>query len=468
MEGEMSVSERQDGSRDVKSQRPLPSGPRGSLLMGSLREYNADPLAFMANTARQYGDFVPLRLGPIRGVLLSDPKQIESLLVQHHKSVHKSRGVHRLATLLGNGIFISEGDDWLHHRRLMQPAFHRASVDRYADVMARRISAALDRWATSEVIDVVVEMRRLALEIAAESLFGNDVSAAEASEIREAIEAAGAQLQTRVSSWLMFVPDWVPTPGNRRMNAAIARLDGIVYRIIAERRRHPTERVDLLSLLLSASNSPDGAMSDKELRDEGITLLVAGHETTALTLAWALYEIARHPDVDAALDEEVKRVLGSDRAPTPEDFPNLSVTSNIVNETLRLYPAGYLTAREAIEDIEIDGHVIRKGSLVLMSQWEQQRDASVFDDADEFRPDRWSARLQKELARGDFFPFGMGPRMCIGGSFANLELMLAIAMIRQRYRLQTTSAEIPRPVPIVTLNPDRPISLRLTSAQTAK
>lgn len=463
MYGEMSVSQRQDGSRHVKAQRPHRSGPRGSLLMGSMRDYNADPLAFMADTARRYGDFVPLRLGPIRGVLLSDPKHIESLLVEHHKSVHKSRGVHRLATLLGNGIFISEGDSWLHHRRLMQPAFHKASVDRYAEVMVRRVSAALDRWTAREVIDVVVEMRRMALEIAAESLFGNDVSEAEANEIREAIEAASAQLQTRVSSYLMFLPDWVPTPGNRRMNAAIKRLDRIVYRIIAERRRQPTERVDLLSLLLAASNGPDGAMSDRELRDEVITLLVAGHETTALTLAWALYEVARHTDVDAALDEEVRRVLDADRAPSPADLPNLPVTSNIVNETLRLYPAGYLTAREAIEDIEIDGHVIRKGSLVLMSQWEQQRDASVFSDAGEFRPDRWSAGLQKELARGDFFPFGMGPRMCIGGSFANLELMLAIPMIRQRYRLQTTSAEAPRPVPILTLNPDRPISLRLTS-----
>jgi cytochrome P450 len=442
------------------------SGPRGSWLFGNMPAYNADPLAFMADTARRYGDFVPLRLGPIRGVLLSNPKHIESVLVEHPRSFHKSRGVHRLSTLLGNGIFIAEGEEWLEHRRLMQPAFTKNAVNRYSEVMVRRTVAALDRWADKTDIDVVLEARRLALEIAAECLFGNDVSEAEADEIRHAIEDAGVQLQTRVSSFKMFIPDWVPTAGNRRMNAGIRRLDQIVYRIIEQRRRQPTDRSDLLALLLAASDGDGsgGRMTDRELRDEVITLLVAGHETTALTLAWALFEIARHAGVDAALAAEVEQVIGGQRAPTHEDLPNLPVTLSIVNETLRLYPAGYLTARECIEDVEIGGHRISKGTLVLMSQWEQQRDPTVFEDADEFRPDRWSGGLHKELERGDFFPFGMGPRMCIGGSFANLELMLLVPMIRQRFRLQPTSTDQPRPVPIVTLNPDRPIRLRLAQA----
>jgi cytochrome P450 len=430
--------------------------------MGNMPEYNADPLAFMTRAAREYGDFVPLRLGPIRGVLLSNPKDIESVLVEHQRSFHKSRGVHRLSTLLGNGIFIAEGDQWLAHRRLMQPAFTKNAVNRYAEVMVRRTASALDRWAAKSEIDVVLESRRLALEIAAECLFGDDVSEAEATEIRNAIEDAGVQLQTRVSSFKMFIPDWVPTSGNRRMNAGIKRLDQIVYRIIEQRRRQPTDQADLLALLLGATDGEGGArLTDQELRDEVITLLVAGHETTALTLAWAVFEICRHPEVDAALAAEVEHVMGKERAPTHEDLPNLPYTHSIVNETLRLYPAGYLTARECIEDVKIGGHRITKGTLVLMSQWEQQRDPAVFEDANEFRPERWSGGLQKELARGDFFPFGMGPRMCIGGSFANLELMLLIPMIRQRFQLQPTSNDQPRPVPIVTLNPDRPIRLRL-------
>lgn len=426
-----------------------------------MREYNADPLGFTANISREYGDIVPLRFGPVRAVMLSDPAAIESVLVEHHSSFRKARGVRRLRTLLGNGIVLSEGDYWLRHRRLMQPAFHRASVGRYAEAMVRRTSAALDRWAAADVVDVVPEARRLTLEIAVETLFGNEVSQGEAREIGAALEIAGAQLQTRVSSLLMFVPDWLPTLGNRRMNAAIARIDRLVYRIIGERHHAPADRQDLLALLLAQSDADGGGLTDRELRDEVITLLVAGHETTALTLSWALYELARHPEADAALDSELARVLGGDRLPDLDDVSNLRVTANIVAETLRLFPAGYVTAREAKVDIDVRGYPIKKGTLVLMSQWEQQRDPQAFDEPEVFKPERWDGTSDKHLARGDYFPFGMGPRQCMGMAFANLELVLALATIRRRYRLEPTSHDEARPVPIVALNPDRPIRLRL-------
>lgn len=441
-----------------------PKGPRGSWLMGNLADYNADPLAFMADTVRRYGDFVPLRLGPIRAVLLSDPKAIESVLVEQNKSFRKARGVRRLATLLGNSIFLSDGASWLRHRRLMQPAFHRASVDRYADVMVERISAALERWASIDVLDVVPETHRLALEIATQTLFGSDVSEVEAREIGHAMEATAAHLQTRVSSLLMFLPDWVPTPGNRRMNAAIGRIDKLVFRVIEERRRSNEPHDDLLGLLLTESERADGGLTDQELRDEVVTLLVAGHETTAVTLAWAMYEIARHPSVAVALREEAIAVLGPDRPPTSSDVPNLSVTGAIVNETLRLYPAGYLTAREAVADVMIGGNTLKKGTLVLMSQWEQHREPASFLDPQLFRPGRWYGGFAADLKRGEFFPFGLGPRMCIGASFANLELTLGLPMIGRRFDLAASSPAELKPVPKITLNPDRPIRLRLRSA----
>ena len=306
--------------------RTMPAGPPGGPFFGNMPEYNADPLAFMTRAAREYGDFVPLRLGPIRGVLLSNPKDVESVLVEHARSFHKSRGLHRLSTLLGNGIFISEDNYWLRHRRSMQPAFSKSSVERYEGTMVRRAQSALQRWAGRDAIDVVLEARRLTLEIAAESLFGNDISEAEAIEIREAVEVAGTQLQTRVSSFKMFIPDWVPTPGNVRMNAGIRRLDEIVYGIIEQRRRQPTDANDVLSLLLVASDGDDGAWTDRELRDEVVTLLLAGHETTALTLAWALFEVARHPDVDRALANEVVQALGPTRPPSHMDMAALTVT----------------------------------------------------------------------------------------------------------------------------------------------
>ena len=439
---------------------PVPAGPRGTRLLGSMSSYNADPLAFMTDTARRYGDFVPLRFGPIRAVLLSDPRDIESVLVEHPKSFHKSRGTHRLATLLGNGIFLSEGDYWLRHRRLMQPAFHRAAVERYGEIMMRRISEALERWASLDTLDVVRETRRLALEIATETLFGNDVSEQEAQAIGSAIEVAAAQLQTRVSSLKMYVPDWVPSAGNRRMNAAIDEIDRLVYRIINDRRGRSGERDDLLALLLAESDREGGGMTDRELRDEVVTLLVAGHETTALTLAWAMYEIAGHPEVGDALRTEVDEVLGG-RPATATDIHRLPVAASVVSETLRLYPAAYLTARQAIEDVEIGGRPIKRRTLVLLCQWEQHRDQATFEDPAVFRPDRWRDGLLKELDRGAYFPFGLGPRMCIGMSFANLELMLALPMIHQRYRFELTSTDEPRPVPIVALNPDRPIRLRM-------
>ena len=441
-----------------------PPGPRGSWLIGSMADYNADPLAFVSSTVREYGDFVPLRLGPIRALLLSDPNAIESVLVEHNKSFRKSAGVRRLATLLGNGIFLSEGAPWLRHRRLMQPALNRASVDLHAETMVERIAAALDRWATTDVIDVVPETHRLALEIATQTLFGADVTEIEAREIGQAMEVASAQLQTRVSSLLMFLPDWVPTPGNRRMNAAIARLDKLVFRVIDDRRRSNEQRDDLLGLLLAESGRAETAMTDRELRDEVITLLVAGHETTAITLAWAMYEIARHPLVGAELREEAIVVLGPDRSPTPSDLHSLPVTGGIVNEILRLYPAGYLTAREAIADVAIAGHAVKKGTLVLLSQWEQHRDPTTFPDADVFRPDRWNGDLAGNLKRGEFFPFGLGPRMCIGASFANMELMLALPMIGRRFHMEASSPAEPKPVPKLTLNPDRPIRIRLRPA----
>jgi cytochrome P450 len=453
---------------DFAGTKPAPDGPRGSWLTGNMTAYNADPLAFVAGAVREFGDFVPLRLGPVRGVLLSDPKVVEAVLVEHHKSFRKSRGVRRLRSLLGNGLLLSDGADWLRHRRMMQPAFHRTAVDRHSEVMVKRISAALGRWESSDLLDVVPETHRLALEIATRTLFGADISEAEAREIGHALDVATVQLQTRVSSLKMFIPDWVPSPGNRRMNAAIERVDRLVLRIIDQRRRSEQGNDDLLGMLLAEEGRSEGRLTDRELRDEVVTLLVAGHETTALTLAWAMYEIARHPAVGVALRDEAISVLGAERTPTPADIPSLPVTASIVRETLRLYPAGYVTAREAIADVTVAGHTIKRGTLVLISQWEQHREPTVFADPATFRPERWLGSLSKELERGDYFPFGLGPRMCIGASFANLELMLAVPMIGRRFGLEPASPVEPKPIPKITLNPDQPIRLRLVPAQAAR
>jgi cytochrome P450 len=434
-----------------------PRRPGGGL-MGDLGAYNANPLAFMAQTAHEYGEVVPLRFGPLRAVLLTNPGAIEAVLIGQQRNFRKAAGVRRLRTLLGNGLLLSEGDFWLKQRRMMQPAFHRAAVARYGEVMVRRTQAMLDGWQPGAAIDAVDELRALTLGIAVEALFGTLVDEDEIRLVRSALATADAQLQTRVSSLLMYVPDWVPTPGNRRMNAAIARLDGVVGRIINARRERPDDADDLLSLLMAASD--EGArMSDRQLRDEALTLLVAGHETTALTLAWVLYLIASDPDVDEILRAELSTVLEG-RPPMVDDIQNLGFAQHVVWETTRLYPAGYVTVREALGDVDVDGHPIRRGTIVLLPQWVMHRDQRYFDDPGAFRPQRWADGLSDRLPRGAYFPFGMGPRQCIGAAFAMQEAVLVLAAIRQRFRLESVSTEKVSAIPTVALQPDRPIQLR--------
>jgi cytochrome P450 len=432
--------------------------PTGSRLMGDLSAYNADPLGFMANTARSYGEVVPLRFGPQRAVMLTDPTAIEVVLIRQHASFRKAAGVRRLRTLLGNGLVLSEGDFWLKQRRMMQPAFHRAAVARYGEVMQRRTQAMLDGWEAGATIDAVEQLRALTLGIAVESLFGAQISEDEIRLVGSALATADAQLQTRVSSLLMFLPDWVPTPGNRRMNRAIAQLDRLVGRIIEAGRERPDERDDLLSLLMRATD--DGAgMSDRQLRDEALTLLVAGHETTALTLAWALYLIARDAGADQILHAELSTILDG-RPSRVDDIERLTFTRHIVSETTRLYPVGYVTVREALRDVEVNGQPIRRGTVVILPQWVMHRDSRYFDEPEDFRPQRWAEGLGERLPRGAYFPFGMGPRQCIGAAFATQEAVLALASIRQRFRLELVSSDDIHAVPTVTLQPDRPIRLR--------
>jgi cytochrome P450 len=369
--------------------------------------------------------------------------------------------------VLGDGIFISEGEKWRRQRRLMQPAFSRQSIERYAEVMVRRTAAARDRWHAAGRIDAVTETRRLALEIAVESLFGTDISDREARHIGVGVHVSSAQFQRRVSGRLSFLLSWLPTPGTLRTMLAIRRLNNLVDRIIRERRQHPAERHDLLSLLEAAADPETGSMTDRELRDEINTLLLAGHETTGLTLTWTLYELARHPEVDAELAAEVAQVVGPERLPEAADLGRLEVAGSIIRESLRLYPPLPVLAREALVDVELRGHALKAGSRVRAHMERTQRDPRFFDQPDEFRPERWRDGRERAVVRGSYLPFGAGPRMCIGSTFATMELVLALATIRQRYRWQLLSDDPPQPVARVALNPDRPIPLRLVAAPVA-
>jgi len=436
----------------------VPPGPRARWLRGSLEEFGRDRLGFFTRCARDYGDVAAFRLGPRPCLLLSHPDLIEYVLLTASRNFTKHFAVRLNRLLLGNGLINSEGDFWLRQRRLAQPGFVRERVVLYADTMAAATERHVADWQDGQTRDLHAEMMRLTLEIVGLTLFGADV-AAETHDVSAALEVALTCYVARVQS-LLLLPEWLPTPNNRRLRQAVGRLDDILYRIIRQRRAGDRERDDLLSMLLRARDEGGGSMTDRQLRDEAMTLFLAGHETTALALTWAWYLLGRHPEVEAALLAELQAVLGG-RAPTAADLPRLRYTERLVCEVLRLYPPVYTIGREALADCEIGGYRVRAGTTVFLSQWVMHHDPRYFEDPDAFRPDRWADDLARRLPKYAYFPFGGGPRVCIGNSFATMEAVLVLAIIAQKFRLAPASAEPVRPRAFLTLRPERAVPMVL-------
>jgi cytochrome P450 len=434
-------------------------GPKGRLLSGLMGEYGDDPTGAMRRWRDDHGDFVPIRFGPFRAHVAFGPAEIEEVLVERAADFRKSFGTRMLIPLLGRGLLTAEGDEWLRHRRLASPAFHRVRVNGYGRTMARYAEDSADAWVDGQAVDLHDEMTALTLRIVARTLFDADVTAR-----IEQVARLGTEIQDfyylRFASLRFLIPTWLPTPGNRRLGAATRRLDEIVYRIIRD-RRPDEDRGDLLSMLLQARDEQGAGMSERQVRDEVMTLLLAGHETTALALTWAFLLLDRNPDARGRLEAELAAVLGSEPA-SPEDLPVLPYTQAIVNETLRLYPPAYVTGREAIRDTTIRGTRIPKGHIVLISMYTTHRDQRFFPDPDVFRPERWLDGLEKRLSRAAYIPFGLGSRKCIGSSFAKMEASLVLATIARRWRFELLPAEIGTQ-PSITLRPAAAMPGRMRS-----
>jgi cytochrome P450 len=361
---------------------------------------------------------------------------------------------------LGNGLLTSEGDFWRRQRRLAQPAFHRERVASYAGAMVAFAERMLTTWEDGQVRDVQEDMMQLTLEIVAKTLFDADI-AGDAAAASAAMETLLRCFTARVNHMIRLPEHW-PTPANFRLHRAVRRLERILFAIIAERRASGEDRGDLLSMLLHAQDEDDGGrMTDHQLRDEAMTLFMAGHETTANTMAWVWFLLANHPQAEARLHAELDEVLGG-RSPGFDDLPRLAYTEMVVTEALRLYPTVWLLGREAIEPCEVGGYPIRVGTTLYMSQWVIHRDPRWFDDPREYRPERWADGLAKRLPRYAYFPFGGGPRICIGNSFAMMEATLLLATIARRFRLALTPDATVTPLPTMTLRPDGGVKVRLT------
>src|SRR5947199_1903098 len=331
----------------------LPPGPPGRFLTGNLREFRRDMLTFYLDSARQYGDVVRVRLGPRSLYLVSHPDLIEEVLQRRNSNFRKHYALRMNRLLLGNGLLSSDGDFWLRQRRLVQPAFQRDRIAGYSGLMVDYTERMLEHWHDGEVRDVHADMTQLALEIIAKTLFDADVHA-EAPEVGAALAEAQESFLARFQS-LLPLPEWVPTPRNLRLRRAVGHLNAIVYRFIAQRRKSGEQRGDLLSLLLAARDEDGSRMDDQQLRDEAMTLFLAGHDTTALALSWAWYMLAQAPEVDAKLAGELRQVLG-ERPPSLADLPQCRYAECVVREAMRLYPPAYAIGREARAACELGGY----------------------------------------------------------------------------------------------------------------
>jgi cytochrome P450 len=442
---------------NLNQHRRIPPGPRGNFLLGSTFAYMRDQIGFLTRAVRDHGDVVRLRLGNLTTYVLVNPEHIEYVLRTHADNFVKDKLTRWLIPLVGEGLLTSEGELWRRQRRLAQPAFQRQQIERYAAVMVQHTERMLATWHSGEIRDVHEAMMRLTLGIVAKTLFDTDV-AAEAEAVGESLDIVTRYFMSPMR-WF-GIRERLPLPSTLRYRHAIRRIDDLIYGIIRGRRQSGHDPGDLLARLLAARDEDGSAMSDKQLRDEAVTLILAGHETTALVLTYAFNLLARTPEADRLLTAELSEVL-SGRAPTAADVPDLRYTEWVVRETMRLYPPAWAIAREALGDCEIGGYFVPKGTQVFMIQWLVHRDARWFHDPETFRPQRWDSDLIKHLPRGTYFPFGGGPRICIGNHFAMMEAVLLLATIAQRYHPGLTSEKPLEVVPAVTLRPRHGLQMRL-------
>jgi cytochrome P450 len=428
-----------------------PPGPKGLPALGLTLAIRKDALGTLRRVAREYGDIVRMPVAFQDRIFLNHPGYIEQVLVIQQAKFHKSELTKRVTEgLLGQGLLISEGDFWRRQRRLMQPSFHRSRINEYAATMAESAQRHIHSWRDGEQRDLAAEMMALTLDVAVRTLFGTTLST-EARRVGSSMTFLMRYQLGRQRSPIRIPETW-PTPRNKRALRERNFLDSLVYRIIEERRSQGNlnHRNDLLSLLMSAMDEDGTQMTPKQLRDETMTLFLAGHETTAQALAWTWYLLSENPAAETRLHEELRSVLNG-RSPELGDLMKLPYLDALLHEVLRLYPPAYITARTSIEPSQIGGYDFPTGSTMLMSQWVMHRDPRFFDEPDAFRPERWLGGLADQLPAGAYFPFGDGPRRCIGQGFAMLEAAIVIGTLAQRFQFRLVPGHPVEPEPLVTL-----------------
>ena len=414
-------------------------------------EFNRDTLGFVKR-CRDYGDVVQARFLYVQAYFLFNPDDIEYILSTNAKNFIKPVSLRSnfFRRLLGNGLLTSEGEFWRRQRRLVQPAFHRRRISGYGEVMTDFTARLISSWQEGETRDIHRDMMQLTLEIVAKTLFNADVSADVDNVNRILSEIVKPFAAQATLKWIL--DNRLPTPDHFRFHRLAQQIDEIVYRIISERRASGRDEGDLLSMLLQEQDEDGSQMTDRQLRDEVMTLFLAGHETTALTLSWSWYLLGLDPEAEEKFHAELDQVLDG-RLPTVADLPQLKYAEKIARESMRLYPPAYAVGREAIEACRIGGYQVPAKTQIFAFQWVTQRDPRYFDEPDKFDPDRWTDQFVSCLPKYAYFPFGGGPRACIGNTFAMMEIVLALATIGQKFRLSLVKDHKVELLPAMSLRP---------------
>ncbi|MFC4359265.1 cytochrome P450 [Halobium salinum] len=441
-----------DGRGNPSNAGNPPSPPGQPVLGHTIQFFRANPLDWFTDLTVEYGDVVQLDVAGQTVILLSNPDDIERVLIANNQNYRKG-GFQKLVTnsLLGNGLVLAEGDEWRTHRRGLEPAFHPDRMPGYARRIRSHTERLLNSWSSGDVINLEEEMKRLTLRIIADALFGVDL-AEDATELEIAFTRVLRHFE-RISQTYVYLPEWIPTPENMRYRRALDTLEAAVQKIIDAHRTGKIGRRTVVTHLLEN----EGGWSEDEMRDEIVTLLVAGHETTALALTFTGYLLGRNPGVAARITSMVR---GLDDG-FVDGVAECVELDRVVKESLRLYPPVYGVFREPIADDVLGGYRIPSGSILALNQWVVHRDDRFFDQPDEFRPGRWTEKFEDTLSPGAYFPFAAGPRRCLGDRFALLEAKLILAMILREYQFELVS-EVPlEVVPSLTTQPKDPVRIRL-------
>jgi cytochrome P450 len=439
-----------------------PPGPKGNFLLGSARELAHDWPGFSARCARDYGDIASYRFLHVPICQFTHPDHIETVLVRQASAFHKSRDYAALEFILGKGLLTNDSPSWQRQRQLIQPAFRHESISAYGEIMAASAAAHLSRWRDNQTADLHHEMATLTLDIVNKCLFGSTLShdtAAIGAEVAAVMERFFSQ-----AALAFLLPDNFPLPKSPRLLRSRRHLNRVIFSIIRHRRASNAPADDLLQTLLDAHDDRGARMSDLQLRDEIMTLFLAGHETTANALTWTWYLLTQNPAIEQSLHDELDHILAG-RPPALSDLPRLPYTEMVIKESMRLYPPAWGIGRRALRDFEVNGYHFRAGTNVFLLQWLTHRDQRFFPDPLRFDPERWRVDPVRtgRIPRFAYFPFGGGPRVCIGAGFAMMEATLLLATIAQRYRF--TLLPDPPVVPFfsVTLRPRHGLPVRLSS-----